>query len=189
MSSTSIALPRGLLLGACFAILLAAPLFLAISLDSVSSGFSGHFHFGHASNPRPWPVTSNAEFFNGQINVRVSFGFRPSLADPATRTAGANEPSRTGDSPVPQPVKVFQIRVENRSNHELSVNVLEAKSEFGDLSAGLQTIRLAPGQMTQTGVALKPNASPTESSPVQVRLRVGNREEKRELILPPAGQS
>jgi hypothetical protein len=164
MSSPSLALPRGLVPGICFAVLLALPLFFAISLDSSKSSFSGRLRFGdHSLRQRP---LTNAEFFDHQLAVQVFVGFRP---------GGAGS----------KPLRSFQIRVENRSSHELSVDVLEARSEFGDLSAGLQTIRLAPGQMTQTGVALKESSVPTKPSPVQVTLRLGNREEKRELILAP----
>lgn len=97
-------------------------------------------------------------------------------------------PTETRSPARPKPLKIFQLRIENRSDQDLSINVVEAKSEFGDLSTGLQTIRLAPGQMTQTGVALKEGSIPTKPSPVDVTLRLGDREEKHQLILTPTPQ-
>jgi len=187
MSSTSFALPRGLVPGACFAVLLAAPLFLAISLDSSAPSFSSHFRFGSSNLARQRPASSTAEFFDRQVGVQVFVGFRPAI--PATPT-GKHATNFFGfsdraDSARPRPQKFFQIRIENRSDKEISIDVLEAKSEFADLSSGLQNLRLAPGQMTQTGVALKENVAPTKPSPVQVTLRFGDREEKHSLMLAP----
>jgi hypothetical protein len=185
MSQASIAFPRGLVAGSCFALLLAAPLFFAISLDSSAPSFTGRFRFGSSSYARPRPISSSAEFFARQVAVQVSVGFGAPTAA-ASRSEnffGVNDAdSRT------KPKKTLQLRVENRSDKELSIDVREAKSEFGDLSAGLQTIRLSPGQMTQTGVALKENAAVTKPSPVEVTLRLNGTEEKHELVLAPAAQ-
>lgn len=181
MSSTSITLPRGIILGTCFAFLLGLPLFFAISLDSRASAF----RYGSANSSRQRLASSPTEFFDRQLTVQAFVGPRSSTATMAkTRAANSGSTDRA-NSGRPKPLPIFQIRVENRSANELSVDVLEAKSEFGDLSAGLQTIRLAPGQMTQTGVALKENSLLKKPSPVQVTLRLGDREEQHSLLLAP----
>lgn len=185
MSSSSLALPRGLIPGTCFAVLLAVPLFFAISLDSSTSAFASRFRFGGANSIHQRPITT-AEFFDRQVAVQVFVGFRSTSSSASgTRTSSLFGSVDHRDTARPKPQRIFQFRIENRSSTELAVDVLEAKSEFGDLSAGLQTIRLAPGQMTQTGVALKEGSLPTKPSPVQVTLRLGNRQEMRQLILAP----
>jgi hypothetical protein len=189
MSPASIAFPRGLVVGSCFAIFLAAPLFFAISLDSTAPSFSSRFRFDGSSHVWRKPISSSAEFFNRQVAVQISVGFRSST-QPATTSPSTESffgPSKIFDSRA-KPKKIFQLRVENRSDKDLSIDVLEAKSAFGDLSAGLQTIRLSPGQMIQTGVALKENADTTKLSSVEVTLRLNGADERHELVLVPTVQ-
>lgn len=186
MSPTSIALPRGLVAGTFFACLLAAPLFFAISLDSVTPSLSSGFRFGSASYARPpRPMSSSAEFFGRKVAVQVSVGFRPVASSNATpRTPSFFGPVGTG-GPRAKSKKMFQVRVENRSDEDLSIDVLKAKSEVGDLTAGLQSFRLAPGQMTQTSVAVQEASITNKPLPVEVTLRLNGSEEKHELVLTP----
>jgi hypothetical protein len=70
----------------------------------------------------------------------------------------------------------------NRSGANLAVEVLEVSSEFGDLSAGVQRLRLGPGQMSQTGSVITRPVNDPERIPVKVALRLGGQAETKDLM-------
>lgn len=192
MNTSSTVFPRGVLAGTCLAVLLAVPLFVAISLDAESRPISGRLtNVADGSRSRAQPVVSSGKFFAGQITVKVFMARRP-IAGKATSGRVSNKDvflgpmtgDQTANAGQPRSSETLQVRVENDSAKDLEVEVLEARSDLGDLAGGLGRMRLVPGQTAQTGMAIASEHLPTTTMPVQVSMRLGGQEERRELVLP-----
>ena len=186
MREPSLRLPRGVIPGAVLALCLIVPLVTAIALDVGFGRRSAKPSFGEqAGRPfRSFVQKSSREFFDGKVLVQVYVSPPP---PPHTGSSSAFFQSDSAEPGITTP-KVrsgnLQVRLENRSPEAIDLEVVEVSSDRADLSAGMQRLKLAPGQTMQTSSRLLPREATSKRIAVKIRMRLGDREETRDLVLP-----
>ncbi len=126
---------------------------------------------------------TNSEFFDGQVLVQVYVSHSPSLpAAPGMVRVRVTSTEPGVTTPENWPGNL-QVRLENRSPVPIDLDFVEVSSGLVNFNAALQRLKLAPGQNLQTSSVLMP-IDATEQIPVKVRMRLGNREETKEIMLP-----
>ncbi len=186
MREPSLRLPRGVIPGAVLALCLIVPLVTAIVLDVGFGRRSAKPSFDkHGSHPfRSFVQKSSREFFDGKVLVQVYVSPPP---PPHTGSSSAFFQSDSAEPGITTP-KVrsgnLQVRLENRSPEAIDLEVVEVSSDRADLSAGMQRLKLAPGQTMQTSSRLLPREATSKRIAVKIRMRLGDREETRDLVLP-----
>lgn len=187
MQEPRLRLPRGVLAGAILALCMIVPLMAAIALDA---GFGRHRQALEAAACDRTKVAASAgattEFFDGKVAVHV-YLLHPQENASVLDSAGVRAHPDRGDTLGEQPPAVrgdLHVQLENRSAEPIAVELAEVTSNIGDVSAGPQRLKLAPGQTMDTGTVVTRHVASAIQIPVKITMRLSAREETRALVLP-----
>ncbi len=185
--STSSFWPRGLPAGALLAALLIVPAFVVMMFDA-TAGTARHGAPGRlAMFARAVPLRANSAFFDGRLAVQAVLSQRFAAVPLAKRVVQLTHERRdlaaASQAPEIAPAGLLRLRLENRSDQDIEVEIVRVDSALGDLVGRPDRLMLAPNEAASIDSPVPGDKITANSVPMAVALRLGGSLETKNLVL------
>ncbi len=186
--STTSFWPRGLLAGALLAAFLIIPVFVVMMFDAAagtartSSDAAARF----AMFQRPLQLRASSEFFEGRLAVSavLSQRFAPLPSGDGVKATGERRDLLAAGAPSePARSNMLRLRLENRSEENIEVEIVRVDSALGNFVARPDRLMLAPNQSANIDSLVTAQKITASSIPVAVALRLAGNVETKKLVL------